>query len=115
MQSVLIVAIVLFVIAAILGAIVLFHVLKNKNTPKPVVIIHGVLAAIGLLLVIYYAVVHAAHAPITSLVLFIIAAIGGFTLFGIDMAKRKLPKWLAVIHPIIAAAGLIALIVFVVR
>ena len=47
---------------------------------------------------------------ITSLSLFIIAALGGIALANLDMGNKKI---VAVVHPIIALAGLITLIVHV--
>ncbi len=109
----LITAIVLFVVAAIFGLMNLVPILKNKPTPKPSVFIHGGVAAIGLLLVILAVAKATGPSPVSALILFVIAALGGFALFGIDMQKKPVPKWLAVLHPIIAAVGLILLIVFV--
>jgi hypothetical protein len=108
-------AIGLFVLAAVLGLIVLIAILRNKPTPKTVVFIHGTVAAIALLLVIYYIVLNNGSGPTLSLVLFILAALGGFTLFTIDMRKKPIPKWIAILHPIVAIAGLVALIVFVLK
>ncbi len=110
----LIAAIVLFVVAAIFGLINLIPILKNRPTPKPSVFIHGGVAAVGLLLVILAVARTAGSLPVSALVLFVIAALGGFVLFGIDMQKRPVPKWLAVLHPVIAAVALVLLIVFVV-
>jgi hypothetical protein len=108
-------AIVLFVLAAIFGLIVLIAILRNKPTPKPVVFIHGGVAAVALLLVILFTAGSSGEGPILSLVLFIIAALGGFTLFATDMRKKPIPKWLAMLHPLAAVAGLISLIIFVVK
>ncbi len=109
----LVTAIVLFVVAAVFGLVNLIPILKNKPTPKPTVFIHGAVAAVGLLLVIIAVAKESASSPVSALVLFIIAALGGFVLFGFDMQKKPVPKWLAVLHPIIAAVGLVLLIVFV--
>ncbi|MGA2614481.1 MAG: DUF2231 domain-containing protein [Spirochaetia bacterium] len=46
------------------------------------------------------------------LILFIIAALGGFLLFGIDVATKKPPKWLGFVHGAVAVAGFIFLLVF---
>ncbi len=107
-------AIALFVLAAVFGLVALTAILKNKPTPKPAVFIHGGLAAIALVLVILYTVTGRGAAPVTSLVLFIVAALGGFVLFAKDMQKKSVPRFLAFVHPIIAIAGLVLLILFVV-
>jgi len=108
-------AIALFILAAIFGSIILTAILRNKPTPKPVVFIHGGVAAIALLIVIFFTTGSSGSSPILSLILFIIAALGGFTLFAIDMKKKPIPKVLAILHPVIAAAGLISLILFVIK
>jgi len=107
-------AIVLFVLAAVFGLVALTAILKNKPTPKPAVFIHGGLAAIALVLVILYAVTGSGAAPVTRLVLVVVAALGGFVLFAKDMQHKSIPTFLAIAHPIIAAVGLVLLILFVV-
>ena len=109
----LLIAIILFLIAAGFGAVVLFNILQDKPTPKPFVYTHGTIAAIALLMVIYYVYTHPTHAPLTSLVIFLIAALGGFTMFFIDMKKKPVPKALALLHPLLALIALLALVVFV--
>jgi FtsH-binding integral membrane protein len=108
-------AIGLFVLAAIFGLIVLTAVLRDQPTPKPAVFIHGGVAAIALLLVIFYIAKNNGSGPIWSLVLFILAALGGLTLFTMDMRKKPIPKWIAIIHPLVALAGLLALILYVMQ
>lgn len=108
------IAIVLFAAAAVFGLVALRAILTNKPASRPVVLTHGAVAAAGLLLVILFSVRSTTTAvPGLSLTLFIIAALGGFVLFALDMQKKPLPKSLAVLHPLIAAAGLVALILFV--
>ncbi len=107
------VAIALFVIAAIFGLIILTAILKNNPTPKPVVFTHGPVAAIGLILVIVYMFYgHWDPLLITSVVLFILAALGGLTLFTIDMTNRRIPKVMALGHPILAVIALVILIIY---
>lgn len=109
-------AIILFVIAAIFGLIVLTAILKDKPTPKPAVFTHGPIAATALILVIIYAVMGHMHPLlITSITLFVFAALGGLTLFIIDMSKKPIPKLLAVLHPILAVIALIVLIIYVLQ
>lgn len=112
----LIMAIVLFIIAAIFGLTVLTAILKNQPTPKSYVFTHGPIAATALIIVIIYAMMGHMHPLlITSIVLFILAALGGLTLFTIDMRKRPIPKFLAVLHPILAVTALVTLIIYVLQ
>jgi hypothetical protein len=103
-------AIAFFALAAILGMILLSYVLKGKETPKGVVFTHGPLAAIGLVLLILYTVDN--PGPVESVVLFVIAALGGIILVIRDLTKKPIPKWLAVVHGLVAVAGFIFLLVF---
>jgi peptidoglycan/LPS O-acetylase OafA/YrhL len=103
-------AIAFFALAAILGMVLLSFVLKGKETPKGIVFTHGPLAAIGLILLIIYTINN--PGPIESIVLFTIAALGGVVLVVRDLSKKPVPKWLAVVHGLIAVSGFIFLLVF---
>jgi len=107
----LITAIILFAVAAIFGLVCLVPILQNKPTLKPAVFIHGALAAVGLVLLLI-AVVNGTG-PINSLLIFIAAAVGGFIMFALDIQKKSIPKILALGHPILAAVGLVLLLLFV--
>lgn len=106
-----IIAIALFSLAALLGIFLFSFVLKGKETPKAVTFTHGPLAAIGLLLLIIYAIQYS-PAPLASLALFAIAAVGGLVMIARDLTGKSLPKWLALLHGLLAAAGLILLLKF---
>jgi hypothetical protein len=107
-------AIILFALAAVFGLILLTSVLKNQKTSKPAVYIHGLLAASGLAIVAYYVIKNADNAPLLSLIIFLVAAAGGFIMFGRDMTNKSIPKGLAFIHAGAAVIGLLLLILFVV-
>ena len=108
----LITSIVIFAVAAVMGLIVITALLKDKPTPKPAVFAHGALAAVALVLVIVLAVNNPGHSPMPSIVLFVIAAIGGFVLFARDMSKKPGPKVLAVVHALAAVVGFLILLAF---
>lgn len=108
----LILAVVLFALAALLGGYLLTYVLQNKNTPKGIVFTHGPLAAVGLIILIVYALLYR-PAPIVSIIIFILAALGGFTLVFRDITGKSIPKWLALGHGITAVIGFVCLIVFI--
>jgi len=106
-------AIIIFIIAALFGLVILTAVLRDRPTPKPFVIIHGPLAATAIVLLIIDVVKgHTEALLIASLIIFIIAALGGFVLYTLDTLKKRIPKPLAILHPLIAVAGLIVLIVY---
>lgn len=107
----LIIAITLFALAALLGIYLISFVLMNKNTPKGVVFIHGPVAALALILLIIYAVTHQ-PSPWLSIILFALAAVGGFTMVYRDLTGKTLPKWLAMGHGLLAVVGFISLVFF---
>ena len=104
-------AIALIVIAALFGLYLLSYVLQNKNTPKGIAFIHGPLAALGLIILIIYALFYK-PAPIVSIILFILAAFGGFILIYRDITGKSVPKWLAIGHGLTAIVGFGFLILF---
>src|SRR5437016_176609 len=107
----LILAIIMFGLAAVLGFYLLSFILQNKNTPKGVAFTHGPLAGFALILLIIYALLH--HpAPLISIILFVLAALGGVMLIYRDLTGKSLPKWMAVGHGLTAVAGFIILIIF---
>jgi RsiW-degrading membrane proteinase PrsW (M82 family) len=100
-----------FSLAAIFGLILLPYILRDKETPKSLALLHGLLAATALVLTIYYTVKHR-PGPVESAVLFTIAALGGLVVFGRDITNKSIPKWLAVIHGLIAITGFVFLLIF---
>lgn len=104
-------ALILFALAAILGLYLISFVLRQKATPKPVAFIHGGLAATGLVLLIIHTVKTGADL-VQAIVLFVIAALGGVVLIVRDLGGKSVPKWLAVIHGLLAIAGFIFLVIY---
>lgn len=107
----LITAITLFALAAILGMLLISFVLKEKETPTAVVFTHGPLAVVALILLIVYAFREGPN-PTESIILFAIAAAGGIVMVTRDITRKPIPKWLAVVHAIVAIAGFVMLLIF---
>lgn len=103
-----------FALAAVLGMFLISFVLKDKETPKAVVFTHGPLAVVGLILLIIYSVKQS-PGPVEAIVLFVIAAAGGLVMVWRDLTRRTVPKWLAVIHGLLAVAGFVFLLVFALK
>lgn len=101
----------LFALGAILGMYLLTFVMRNKETPKAVALIHGLFVAIALIMLINYSVKNGPGLT-ESIVLFVIAALGGFYLFYRDINAKPIPKWLAIVHGLAAVAGFGFLLVF---
>jgi len=105
------ISIVLFAIAAVFGLMNLIAVLQSRSTNKAVVYTHGLFAAVALVLLIVYATGADAKSVSTSIILFVIAALGGFLLFARDLMKKAGPKWLAVVHGLVAVVSFLILLV----
>lgn len=109
-------AAVLFALAA-LGGITLaaMHFMK-KPLPLALALVHGAVAAAGLvLLIIAVATGATATVAVAALVVFIIAALGGFTLFTFYLRHQPLPTPLVVMHGFAALAAFLTLLVFLVK
>ena len=101
----------LFALAAILGMILLSYVLRSKETPTGLMIGHGLFAVAGLVLLLNYTFTNT-PGPMESTILFLIAALGGIIVMIRDVTKKPIPKWLAVVHGLVAVTGFIFLLVF---
>jgi hypothetical protein len=104
----------LFALGALMGMYLLAMVLSSKETPKFVAFLHGIFVATALVILIAYSVNHG-PGPIESIVLFIMAAVGGVVLIYRDITGKKIPKWLAVGHGLIAVSGFVLLLLFTFR
>jgi uncharacterized membrane protein (UPF0136 family) len=110
------VAIVLFALAALGGIILAALHLKRKGAPIPLALLHGLLAAAGLVLLIIAVVQMASAGPAgVALVIFIIAALGGFVLFAMHVSRKPLPAGLIVVHGLVAVVAFVVLLVALVR
>lgn len=101
----------IFAIAALLGFFLLSYILKEKNAPKGVAMIHGAFGAIGILALGYYSYYHSSKFLI-SLGLFILAALGGLYLFATDISGKKVPKSFAIGHGTFAIIAFSSLLYF---
>lgn len=104
--------IILFAIAAVLGAVLITKVLKDKETPKAVVYSHGAAAAIALILLIITYINQGDSLLMISILIFVVAALGGFVMFSRDISQKEIPKWLAVVHALAAVSAFILLLIF---
>jgi hypothetical protein len=109
----LITTVILFALAAVLGLVLITKVFKDEETPKGVVYSHGAAAAIALVLLIIAYINQGGTWLMTSLLVFVVAALGGFVLFGRDLTEKAIPKSLAAVHALAALAGFILLLIAV--
>jgi hypothetical protein len=105
-------SIVTFALAAVFGIIILIKWLTKKDVSRTVVYTHGIFAALGLVLIVVCAVQSPENFPKTALILFVVAAIGGFYMFFRDLQKKMSPYSIAFVHALVAVAGFVALLLF---
>jgi len=98
-------AIALFALAAILGLIILIKWLTKKEASKAVIWSHGLVAAVALVILVVFAIQNPDNYPQLSLILFAIAAVGGFYMFFRDLNKKTSPLSIAFIHALLAVGG----------
>jgi hypothetical protein len=108
---------VLFALAALGGVYMAAVRLRGaERPPTPIALVHGAAAAAGLIALIV--AVTGANAPAaarTALVVFLVAALGGFFLFAQHVQKKALPIPVVVIHGLVAVAGFVILLVAVMQ
>ena len=110
-MSTLYIIISLFGLGALVGMYLLALVLQKKETPKFVAFIHGAFVASALVLLMYYAC--NGHPDLAeTIIILVIAALGGLTLIIRDITKKSLPPWLAVGHALIAVIGFLYLLIY---
>lgn len=106
----------LFAIAALGGVTLVGMRFMGKQMPLPLVVVHGIFAAAGIVTLIVNVVQTRTNGLMNlSLVLFIIAAAGGFTLFSLHLMKNRLPGLLIAAHGLAAVISFLVLLVAVVR
>jgi len=106
----LILAVILFGIAALLGLTMAVMVLQRKLLPPlGLAIAHGIFAALGLLLLLIAVLPGFSGAMAWALLLFVLAALGGFIMaLGYHRSGKLLPSFF------VAAHGLLAVIAFII-
>ncbi len=104
-------AITIFGMTAIFGMYLLSLILRSKSTPKGVTMIHGLMSVVALVLLIVYCVGHT-PGPWISIIVFLVAASGGFILNYRDITGKSVPKWLGIVHGLTAIAGFALLLYF---
>jgi hypothetical protein len=100
----------LFVIAALAGAtMAVMHFSGKTPPPVPLAVLHGVFAASGLVVLLLAVWPHFSGRAVWALGLFVLAALGGFTLaLGFHLRGKPLPSGL------IAAHGALAVLAFLI-
>ncbi len=100
----------LFALGALMGMYLLAMVLQSKETPKFVTVLHGLFVAVALVMLIIYSVNDGPDVT-ASIILFIMAAMGGAVLVYRNITAKKIPKWLAIAHGLLAVTGFVILLI----
>jgi hypothetical protein len=104
----------LFGIAAIGGVTLVSIKVRGKTIPLWLALVHGILAAAALVILIVNVISNPGNMlMIVSLILFLIAALGGFLLFSYQLRKKPLPNPVIGIHALVAVTGFIVLLISV--
>ncbi len=103
--------IILFALAAILGVTLIAKVLKGEGRPRAVVYSHGIAAALALVLLIIAYANEGDSLLMVSILIFIVAALGGFVMFSQEITQKPIPKWLALVHGLAAVTGFVLLLI----
>ena len=107
------VPIIFFIVGGLFGSHILTMILKNKNTPKFSVGLHGVLILVGYIIVLVAEFGKSEPSLTASGIVLTVTIILGIILFYIDNIRKKLPpKLLAVIHPFLATISIILLLIY---
>jgi hypothetical protein len=107
------IALVLFALAALGGVFMAAVRLRGaERPPTAIALVHGAAAAAGLIALIVAVMGEAAPALAkTALIVFVVAAAGGFFLFAQHVQKKALPIPVMVIHGLVAVTGFVILLV----
>ncbi len=108
----LVVAAVLFALAALGGIILATLLLKKNDAPVSLALVHGLAAAVGLvLLIIVVTQMPSTGLAGVALVIFLIAALGGFVLFAMHLMRKPLPRGLIFVHGLAAVVAFVLLLI----
>lgn len=102
--------IILFASAAAGGMLLAFFRLSNRPLPMPLALLHGALAAGGLVALV---LVVAGGGPVQARIalgIFLVAALGGFFLLSFHLRKKELPVPVVIVHGLAALAAFVVLV-----
>jgi predicted membrane channel-forming protein YqfA (hemolysin III family) len=106
------ITVLIFAIAAVVGLTMAVAVFQGRFPPIASAVIHGILAASGLVLLIVAVCMHRVGGSARwALGFFLVAALGGFTLaFAYHARKKNLPTNFVVGHATLAVIGFLLLL-----
>lgn len=108
-------ALVLFVLAALLGLTVAVQIFKKKPTSKGVALTHGAFAAAGLITLVLYTAKNPNQLLWVAVAILVVGALGGLILFINDIRGKTGPTGLVVIHALAAIIAVAIVLVVAIR
>jgi len=110
-------ALVLFGVAALGGVVMLTLIFRGApRPPLALALLHGALAAAGLVALILVVVEPGAPSMAkTALVLFLVAALGGFYLIAQHLQTKPLPVRVVLVHATLAVVAFLILLATVLK
>lgn len=106
-------AVVLFGLGALGGIYLASSHLKGAPPPVAIALIHGALGAAGLIALFLAWRAPGGGALGLALILFVVAALGGFVLFARHMRGQPLPRGLIAVHALVAVTAFVILLTHV--
>lgn len=91
------------------GMVALLSVMKSEKPPRIVVVLHGVFASAAVVL-LAIAYLNGNDGLVTSLIIYGLAAVGGYYLLFKDLKSPAIPKGPAIAHALLAVAGTVVLL-----
>src|SRR5215467_2924311 len=104
------IAAILFAIGALGGIVLAAHVLRARFAPWALSLLHAALGAAGIVLVLVAVIGGARGTTSLALILFVVAALGGFFLASFHYRKQIPPKAVVIVHAVVAVAGFVTLL-----
>jgi hypothetical protein len=101
----------LFLVAAVVGIYMAARIFGGNVPPWIAVILHGALAASGLLVLLYS--LYTGPQPMALMIgagLLVVAALGGFFMFSFQLRSQAPPKAVVVVHALAAVLGVVCLL-----
>ena len=103
--------VVLFAVAALGGLYLALLRLRGLPFPMPVSIVHGLVAAAALVALAVQVLSTETNQWVSaSLLLFVVAALGGFYAFSLHLRGKTLPIAVLAVHALVAVAGYASLL-----
>ncbi len=104
-------SIALFASSALGGAYILSLVLSDLERRKGVGIAQGAAALVALSLLVCFSFESKENLYLSSILLFILAALAGITMLLKDLWGHSMPKWMGAVHGLVAVGGFAILVI----